>query len=228
MCTDDDLKQLFAEFPLEDIHWRAQSLTKDGSKAMALAYIDARDVMDRLDQVCGADSWQDSYEETPSGRVICKLSIRVNDEWIAKSDGAGSTAMEGEKGGLSDAFKRAAVKWGVGRYLYGFDAIWVPCESYETEYNGKKKWNWKRWTADPWSFVKGAPKASAAQMKRGLSEIEKDLVDCHSMAAFQVLGDNWKRTMDSENWSQDYRAEARKRFEAKRDEIKQHAEKELA
>lgn len=69
---------------------------------------------------------------------------------------------------------------------------------------------------------------SAAQMKRGLVEIEKDLVDCKSMAAFHVLGENWKRTMDGENWSQDYRAEARKKFEAKRDELKSDTDKEAA
>ena len=29
------------------------------------------------------------------------------------------------KGGLSDSMKRAAVEWGVGRYLYGMTQIWV-------------------------------------------------------------------------------------------------------
>ena len=34
--------------------------------------------------------------------------------------------MEAEKGRISDAFKRAAVHWGVGRYLYNLPNVWVP------------------------------------------------------------------------------------------------------
>lgn len=126
-------------FPPQAIHWRAQTLTREGTKALALAYLDARDVMDRLDEVCGPYGWQDSYAETASGRVMCTISIQDGEgNWIAKSDGAGNTAVEGEKGGISDAFKRAAVKWGVGRYLYDLGNVWAPCEF--KEYQGKKQW----------------------------------------------------------------------------------------
>jgi hypothetical protein len=148
--------KLAAEFPRDAVSWRAQSVTKDGKKAMALAYIDARDVMERLDGVCGPGNWQDRYEFA-GPRTICYLSIKIDGEWVTKADGAGDTAVEAEKGAISDAFKRAAVKWGVGRYLYALDAPWVPCEC--GEWNGKKQW--KRWTADPWSFVKGASKTNS-------------------------------------------------------------------
>jgi len=86
-----------------------------------LHYIDARDVMFRLDEVIGPLNWQDTYKEV-MGRIICTLSLRFEDEdeWISKEDGAGDTKIEGEKGGISDAFKRAACRWGVGRYLYYF------------------------------------------------------------------------------------------------------------
>lgn len=219
MPTADEVKQLFAEFPQEDVHWRAQSLTRDGTKALALAYIDARDVMERLDSVCGAADWQDRYE-VHGGRVICYLSIRVDGEWITKADGAGDTAVEAEKGGISDAFKRAAVKWGIGRYLYSMGAEWVPCDSREGQ-NGKKFWT--KWTADPWSFVKGAPKASAAAQKRGLEEIAADLNDCQTMPQFKTLGESWRRSMDEQGWSPTYRDEARKLFEQKRDSLKEVA-----
>lgn len=154
MTTTEDLKQLFAEFPREAISWRAQSVTKAGDKALALAYIDARDVMDRLDDVCGAENWQDRYE-FHGARTICYLSIRVDGEWITKADGAGDSDVEAEKGAISDALKRAAVKWGIGRYLYHIVSPWVPCET--SDWNGKKQW--KSWTADPWKFVRGAPPA---------------------------------------------------------------------
>jgi hypothetical protein len=145
-----DLKALAEDFPKSAVSWRSQSLTKDGKKAMALAYIDARDVMDRLDTICGPANWQDRYEFHGS-RTVCYLSIRIDEEWITKADGAGDSDVEAEKGAISDALKRAAVKWGIGRYLYAMPTPWVPCESYDK--NGKLYWS--KWTADPWSFVRG-------------------------------------------------------------------------
>jgi hypothetical protein len=142
--------ELTADFPREYIQWRAQSITKEGDNAKALAYIDARAVMDRLDSVCGPAGWTDSYAETPKGRLICTLSINIDGQWISKSDGAGDTDVEGDKGAISDALKRAAVKWGIGRYLYDMPTPWVPCESYEK--NGKR--HWKKWTASPWDYVR--------------------------------------------------------------------------
>ena len=112
-------------FAPNQVRWRIGRKSKKGDKAMPLAYIDARDVMDRLDGVMGPDGWQSSYTETVRGRVICSLSLNINGEWITKSDGAGDTQVEGEKGAISDAFKRAAVHWGIGRYLYAMDAPWV-------------------------------------------------------------------------------------------------------
>jgi hypothetical protein len=91
---------------------------------MALAYIDARNVMERLDSVCGPSNWKDTYERDEKG-VMCCLSLRIGDEWIGKTDGAEPSDIEGYKGAVSDAFKRAAVKWGIGRYLYALDAPWV-------------------------------------------------------------------------------------------------------
>ncbi len=128
---EDVLEQLAAPFPPEKISWRVGSTTKDKAKGMILAYLTARDVMQRLDDVVGADQWEDRYEETPSGRILCLLTIHgVKAEWgITKSDGAGDTGFEGAKGAISDAFKRAAVKWGIGRYLYDIKAPWVPLEN---------------------------------------------------------------------------------------------------
>lgn len=114
-------KKLSAMFSPAETRWRIGAMTKDKRKGMALPYIDARDVMNRLDSVIGASGWSDSYIETQSGRVICTITING----ISKSDGAGNTAVSGEKGAISDAFKRAAIKWGIGRYLYSIDAPWV-------------------------------------------------------------------------------------------------------
>lgn len=151
-----DWNALRAEFPRAAVSWRAQSVsTKDPNnpKAMALAYIDARDVMERLDAVCGPANWSDAYHETAKGRLLCTLSLRVDGEWIAKSDGSGDSDIEGEKGAISGALKRAAVRWGIGRYLYDMPSPWVPCETF----NGK----WRKWKDDPWKYVRGAPKVES-------------------------------------------------------------------
>jgi len=99
-----------------------------GGRALVLHYIDARCVMDRLDDVVGADNWQDVYESLPTGCVTCKLSIRIGGEWVTKMDvGAPSDQpdpCDRQKAAFSDALKRAAVKWGVGRYLYSLGVQW--------------------------------------------------------------------------------------------------------
>lgn len=146
--SEDLMEKLRAEFPKHLVSFRPGSVTKDKTKAKPLAYIDARDVMDRLDKVVGPCSWQDRYEFHGS-RTICYLSIKINDEWIVKADGAGDTNIEGEKGGISDALKRAAVKWGVGRYLYHLDFKWAPVKSF----NGKVVGFDDDFTKDPWSYL---------------------------------------------------------------------------
>jgi hypothetical protein len=203
MPTADDVKMLFAEFPRNAISWRAQSVTKDGEKAMALAYIDARDVMDRLDSVLGAENWQDRYEFA-GPRTICYLSVKIDGEWVTKADGAGDTAVEAEKGAISDAFKRAAVKWGIGRYLYDLDAPWVPCES--TDWNGKKQW--KRWKADPWSFVRGASRSSASMRAekdaRGddlFTQIRTEIAECKTTVALDALYKQWIAKARKDDWN---------------------------
>ncbi len=161
-----NIGDLAEPFPKEAIHWRIQGspYARDGKYfGMALAYIDARDVMDRFDHVCGPEGWQNEFTETSSGRVICRLGVCIDGEWIWKSDGAGGTQVEAEKGGLSDALKRAAVSWGVGRYLYRLSSPWVECEvrmkdGKPVQNNGK--YVWKRWVQNPWSAVK-APEPKA-------------------------------------------------------------------
>lgn len=122
-------EKLLDPFPAKDIEWRAGATNADKTKAMALAYITSRAVMNRLDEVVGPENWQDTYQPAPSGGIMCGLSIRVNDEWVTKYDGADNTDFEAVKGGFSDAFKRAAVKWGIGRYLYNLEGVWVACET---------------------------------------------------------------------------------------------------
>lgn len=128
-----DFAALSAPFPADRISWRVGSTTKDKARGMALAYIDARDVYDRLDQVCGPGGWQCRYPHADK-KTVCEIGIKVGDEWIWKANGAGDSDVEAEKGALSDALKRAAVAWGIGRYLYDLDSPWVPLEAKGSSY----------------------------------------------------------------------------------------------
>lgn len=162
------INELSRPFPQEVIHWRAQTVAKgrDGStRALALAYIDSRDVMDRLDHVTEG-MWQTEHFDAGNGRLGCRIGIKVSDEWVWKSDGAGETQVEAEKGAFSGAIKRAAVSWGVGRYLYDLENTWVPCDAYEQ--GGKLKF--KKFTGDPWDHVKNR---AAFTGKQGKSEKPK-------------------------------------------------------
>lgn len=100
--------------PEDKIRWLPAS-----PKRPSLAYIDARLVMDILDSaLVGPSNWQCAYAFGPSEKIACGIAIKVDGEWLWKWDGAGETDIEGEKGSFSDAFKRAAVRWGIGRDLY--------------------------------------------------------------------------------------------------------------
>ncbi len=128
-----NLELLSAPFRGTQISWRVGATLKDKSKGLPLAYIDARDVMERLDEVCGPANWQAKYSHAEK-RVICEISVRIGDEWVTKANGAGDTDVEADKGAISDAFKRAAVLWGVGRYLYGLKAGWMPIQQQGRSY----------------------------------------------------------------------------------------------
>ena len=119
-----DYGALAVPFEPSEIEWRVGQAAKDKMTCTMLAYLTARAVMDRLDEVVGPENWTDSYSQGPEGGVLCGLGIKANGEWVWKYDGAENTQIEAVKGGYSGAFKRAAVKWGIGRYLYGLGVEW--------------------------------------------------------------------------------------------------------
>lgn len=131
-------------FPASDVSWRLQYVNEQRMQGIAVPYLDARAVADRLDEVVGQNRWKDSYtpwhdsvsnKKTKSSQ-LCTISIYDVElgQWIDKTDGAEDSDIEAVKGGLSDAFKRAAVKWNIGRYLYSFNTVWVAAEARGNSY----------------------------------------------------------------------------------------------
>lgn len=122
--------QLAAHFAPTDVEWRIGTAGKkdDGSIwAKAFAYITNRAIQDRLDAVVGPGNWKNEFKEWTTGTpgVLCGLSLKLDGEWVTKWDGSEQTDMEALKGGLSGAMKRAAVQWGIGRYLYDLPEGWA-------------------------------------------------------------------------------------------------------
>jgi hypothetical protein len=129
-----DLSRLAEPFPAADVEWRMMQCGKgkDGKPwGKCLAYLTNRAIQSRLDEVCGQENWHDEYQVLDGGRILCGISIRINGEWVTKWDGATETVGHTDdpsmpfKGGLSNAEKRTAVKWGIGRYLYSLAEAWV-------------------------------------------------------------------------------------------------------
>lgn len=138
--------QLKAPFPPDRISWRVGSTTQDKTRGLAFGYIDARDVMERLDEVAGPENWQCRYPHA-NGKTVCDIGVNVGallglgqtePDWVWKADGAGDSDIEAAKGALSDAFKRAAVRWGIGRYLYDVPSVWVEIEPAGKSYKIKE------------------------------------------------------------------------------------------
>lgn len=107
--------RLAAPFDGKEVKTRQQA-------GRSLSYITARTAMNRLDMVLGGENWWDDYIPQENS-VLCRLTIRFPDgSTVTKADAGGYAGMadsgDDDKSGYSDAFKRAAVKFGVGRYLY--------------------------------------------------------------------------------------------------------------
>lgn len=148
-----DLKNLNKKIPYQ---WRVQSFSKNVAKAQCVAYIDARDVEDLLDEVVGKENWQDDYKMI-DGKLFAGIGIRINtggathieEQWVWKWDTGVESNIEKEKGQVSDSFKRAAVKWGIGRFLYSLPIKYVKSNAIKTETNypyviddtGKQVWD---------------------------------------------------------------------------------------
>ena len=133
MCKDLKFRKLKAD----EIQVRPTDTKRKGS-CLLLLYQDARCAMNILDETVGQFGWQKQYENI-NGNIYCGIAIKNEDEWVWKWDCGAFTAKEEDmqsKADASDATKRAAVCWGIGRELYAIPKIKIKCpDSYY--YNDK-------------------------------------------------------------------------------------------
>lgn len=125
------LAEPFARHEVKSLTKRYQDKKTKEWREYTIRFITARSVMNRLDAVVGPQNWRAEFKtmmlRPDTTAVQCTLFLRIDGEWVGKSDIGTESDIEPEKGAVSDAMKRAAVHWGIGRELYGegtaYDAL---------------------------------------------------------------------------------------------------------
>jgi len=163
--TAEHIAALKSPFNPEDISWKPQTVNYKAETALAVAYADPRAYVDRLNEVFGVGGWTDQYEfiatpftkfikgkkawkDTPAtedklvpgNKIVCVAVIIIEEESIEVSSTGDSDASDENAATSAEAqaFKRAAMKLGIGRYLYELpkvtarfkDNVWLdgpPC-----------------------------------------------------------------------------------------------------
>ena len=134
------LPELEVPFSPDQVRWRVTNTTSDKKRGQIVPYADCRAYTDRLNALFTPQGWTREYkvqtmanitrvkkgESIVSGKVlvICTVTILgigahsgTGEEWA--DDDNGMTSADAQ------AFKRACSCFGLGRYFYDIQAIWV-------------------------------------------------------------------------------------------------------
>lgn len=123
-------RELQQPFNQTDLEWRVQQCGEYNNRiwVIVIAYVTNRAIQNRLDDTVGVFGWKNEFSPLPNSvgnGALCGISIKYDGEWITKYDGSDNTKIEATKGGLSGSQKRAAVQFGIGRYLYDVEAMYA-------------------------------------------------------------------------------------------------------
>jgi len=158
------LEQLSFPFPAKALQWRVGPCNRDKTRGVALAYVDSRDYIERLNAVLGL-GWEDAYTFTVVGtRIVCKCELRLHlkgGQSIVRT-GDGDCELSDPNAttvASAQAFKRACVKFGLGAYLYALPLEWVALEgdkNIPSEVQISLGAAYKRWLeTGEWIFTRG-------------------------------------------------------------------------
>ncbi len=123
------LEELQIPFDPSLVRWRAHKTQTVHRRlqGFVLPYADPRAYKDRLNLLLTPTGWTDTYDVTSTPQKIvvrCQLTIpglgvhsATGEEWANKEYAATSAEAQ--------AFKRACACFGLGRYLYHFDGMWL-------------------------------------------------------------------------------------------------------
>lgn len=175
-----------------------------------------------------------SFQVVPAGEeilVFCTVSV-----WHGKPDQlvygvGGDKAVVKQSSGLrsdDEAFKKAftdAVTNGLKLIGVGADVHMGMFDdskyvnSMREEFSGQQQ----NQNNQPDQSAGASQKPSAAHQKRQLDEIEKELLDCHSVITVNACAETWKHIANRDGWSRDYKQAASEKFEARRKAVQEAA-----
>ena len=191
--------RLAEPFDPSEIKWRVTHTTRDGSRGAVIAFADPRAYSDRLNQVFTPSGWTRTYEVNTvssvtrmkkdkliqTGKVLVTCTVTIvglgthadsGEEW-ADEENAMTSAQ-------AQAFKRACICFGLGRYLYKFAEMWVPLNEYRQPINLPPLPQW------------ALPRASAIERQSSTppSAVQRGPVDQMTTAKIEgfrrILGDS--------------------------------------
>jgi hypothetical protein len=123
------LDELQVPFDASLVKWRSNEtkIVQGRMQGLCLPYADPRAYKDRLNSLVSPIGWRDKYAITTAASklvVTCELSVdhlgchsATGEEW-SKNENAATSAE-------AQAFKRACAGFGLGRYFYYFDGLWL-------------------------------------------------------------------------------------------------------
>jgi len=161
----DLITHLEVPFDTWYVYWRVMHVSRNGQlRGLVIPYADQRAYTDRLNQLVTPAGWSRKYTVHTSANfqrgkddktvakvfVTCELIIfglgthsATGEEW-ADDDNAGTSAE-------AQAFKRSCSCFGLGRYLYFFEGIWVDLDERKRPQSVPQLPGW----ATPQGWMKG-------------------------------------------------------------------------
>jgi hypothetical protein len=139
-----DVTKLFSElevpFSPDQVRWRVTNTTNDKKRGQIVPYADSRAYTDRLNALFTPQGWTREYkvetmtnitrvkkgESIVSGKVLVTCTVTILG--LGSHSGTGEEWADDDNGMTSadaQAFKRACSCFGLGRYFYDIQAIWV-------------------------------------------------------------------------------------------------------
>lgn len=193
-----DLSKLAEPFEDADVEWRVSRAGvggKTGVWCSVVAYITARAIQKRLDDVCGIENWRNEepriIEMNGKSYFAVGISIRLDKEWVTKWDVCEPTRagdIDPAKGGFSGGMKRAGAQWGIGRYLYYLEEVYA--DTTQDSQKGSRIWNWARLPKDKGGleYYWKTPSLPAWALPKGESEGPKGI----TVAQLEALKKAWR------------------------------------
>jgi len=139
------LVRLGEPFASNEVKWLVAATSRDGRKGRITAYADPRAYTDRLNEVFTPSGWTRVYrvhtlspitrmrKDNPiqTGKVLVTCTVTISG--VGKHSGSGEAWADDDNAMTSaeaQAFKRACSCFGLGRYFYNFDEMWVGLNEY--------------------------------------------------------------------------------------------------